>query len=86
MSYWRLTTGVEVDFIVGAMKVGIEAKASSNIHVDHLKGLRELKTDYPDIKKRVVISMENHSRITEDGIEILSHHDFVRSLWDGSLF
>ncbi|WP_218109758.1 ATP-binding protein [Oligoflexus tunisiensis] len=86
LSYWRLTTGVEVDFIVGPMKAAIESKASSNIHSDHLKGLRELKSDYPEIQKRIVISMENGARMTEDGIEILSYQDFVKSLWAGNLF
>ncbi len=86
LSYWRLTTGVEVDFIVGTMKVGIEAKSSSNIHSDHLKGLRELKIDHPEVQKRILISMENESRVTEDGIEILSNHDFVKFLWEGKLF
>jgi predicted AAA+ superfamily ATPase len=86
LSYWRLTTGVEVDFIVGSMKVGIEAKASSNIHSDHLKGLRELAIDYPELQKKIVVSMENESRVTDDGIEILSYQDFVQSLWAGRLF
>ncbi len=86
LSYWRLTSGVEVDFIVGSMKVGIEAKASSNIHSDHLKGLRELQSDYPEVQRRIVISMENESRVTEDKIEILSSQDFIRTLWEGGLF
>lgn len=86
LSYWRLTTGIEVDFIVGAMKVAFEAKASANIHSDHLKGLRELKNDYPDIQKRIVISRENESRVTDDGIYILSYQDFIRELWENKLF
>ncbi len=86
LSYWRLTTGVEVDFIVGAMNVALEAKASDNIHRDHLKGLRELKKDYPHVQKRIVISMENESRVTDDGISILSYKDFILELWEHRLF
>ena len=85
LSYWRLTTGIEVDFIVGLMKVAIEAKASTHIHSDHLKGLRELKLDHPEVQKRLVISMESHSRLTDDGIEILSYQDFICSLWDDKI-
>jgi predicted AAA+ superfamily ATPase len=85
-SYWRLTTGLEVDFIVGLMKVGIEAKVSSRTHSDHLRGLRELTIDNPEVQKKVVVSMENESRVTDDGIEILSYQDVVQSLWAGRLF
>lgn len=86
LSYWRLTTGVEVDFIVGPMKAAIEAKASANIHSDHLKSLRELKVDYPEVQRRLVVSMENESRITDDGIEILNYSRFVEDLWAGLIF
>lgn len=86
MSYWRLTTGVEVDFIVGHMKCGFEAKASARINADHLKGLRELKKDHEEIENRYVVSMEEISRITEDGIQILSYRDFAENLWFGKLF
>lgn len=85
LSYWRLTTGVEVDFIIGNMKIAIEAKASPNIHSDHLKGLRELKEDFPEIQRRVVVSMEEQSRVTNDGIEILSYQSFIDELWKSLL-
>lgn len=86
LSYWRLTTGVEVDFVVGPMHFAVEAKASAMIHGDHLKGLREIIKDYPEIKRRFVVSNEQHSRLTDDGIEILSVDDFVKNLWGHRLF
>lgn len=73
IAYWRLSTGVEVDFIIGKMEVAIEAKASSRIHGDHLKGLRELKADHPSIKRRIIVCLEKERRRTEDGIEIIPH-------------
>jgi hypothetical protein len=45
--YWRLASGIEVDFIIGEMEVAIEAKASSRITSDHLNGLRHLHADHP---------------------------------------
>lgn len=86
LTYWRLSTGVEVDFIVGHMTCALEAKSSSHIKSDHLKGLRELKKDFPSLKRSIVVSMEPISRVTDDGIEILSYQDFNRSLWMGELF
>lgn len=87
LAYWRLTSGVEVDFIVGKQALlACEAKASSRITSDHLRGLREFKKDFPKTKKALVVSLEESSRLTEDNILILSVQDFVKRLWDGELF
>ena len=70
LSYWRLASGIEVDFIVGNMAVAIEAKATARITADHLKGLRHLRDDHPRVR-RIVVCLEPRRRRTEDGIEIL---------------
>lgn len=85
LTYWRLSSGAEVDFIIGDMACGIEAKASEKIHRDHLKGLREIVEDYPDLKRRIVVSLEPISRRTDDGIEILSVTDFLNQLWNDQI-
>ena len=54
LSYWRLASGIEVDFIVGQMEVAIEAKATARITSDHLKGLRHLRADHPRARRVVV--------------------------------
>jgi uncharacterized protein len=70
LSYWRLASGIEVDFIVGRMRVAIEAKATARLTTDHLKGLRHLHADHPGVR-RIVVCLETRRRRTEDGIEIL---------------
>jgi predicted AAA+ superfamily ATPase len=79
LSYWRLAGGTEVDFIIGPMAVAIEAKASSRITADHLKGLRSLRDDHPRAR-RVVVCLEPKRRLTEDGIEILPVEVFVQTV------
>jgi len=86
LSYWRLASGIEVDFIVGRMKAGIEAKSATRITTDHLKGLRALIQDHTGVERRIVVCREPRARKTEDGIEILPAAAFVRRLWDGDLF
>ena len=76
LSYWRLASGIEVDFIVGQMEVAIEAKASSRITTDHLKGLRHLRADHPRAR-RVVVCLEPKRRLTEDGIEVMPAQVFA---------
>jgi len=85
ISYWRLTTGVEVDFIIGDLDCAIEVKAKPKITSDDLKGLRELKQEHPQIGNRIVVSMEPTSRKTDDGILILSWSDFIQRLWQQKL-
>jgi uncharacterized protein len=85
LSYWRLAGGTEVDFIVNDMEVAIEAKASSKIHSDHLKGLRELKVDHPRLKRSLIVCLEPKARTTEDGIEVIPYQKFVTRLWSGEL-
>jgi uncharacterized protein len=84
--YWRLSTGLEVDFIVNDLACAIECKSSSNVQSAHLKGLRELKAEHPTVGRRIVVSCVPVSRKTEDGIEILSVADFLDVLWGGGLF
>ncbi len=85
LSYWRLASGIEVDFVVGDMRLAIEAKSGVRITSDHLKGLRSLAEEYPEVAQRVVVCREPKARRTEDGIDILPAATFVRRLWDGDL-
>ncbi len=85
ISYWRLASGIEVDFIIDA-DVAIEAKATHKVTTDHLKGLRQLFLDYPGIKRRMVVNLEPKPRRTDDGIDIMPVGVFVRALADGEIF
>ena len=86
ISYWRLTSGIEVDFIVNDMQLAIEAKAVKRISSDHLKGLRELARDQPQVGRRILVCLESAPRQTEDGILILPALEFCRRLTSGELY
>jgi len=86
LSYWRLTTGVEVDFIVNDMELAVECKASARVRPGHPKNLRELVKDQPDCRRRILVSLADTSRTTEDGIEIMPVGEFLAGLWGGALF
>jgi predicted AAA+ superfamily ATPase len=86
LTYWSLASGAgEVDFIIGHMKCAVEAKATERITSDHCKGLRELSEDYPEVGRRVIVSLEPVSRRLGNGIEILSVYDFLNELWNDRL-
>jgi predicted AAA+ superfamily ATPase len=86
LSYWRLASGIEVDFVVNDMDLAIEAKAAVKVTADHLKGLRALVQDHPRVKQRVVVCLEPKGRRTEDGILVLPGSGFVARLGAGDLF
>lgn len=85
LSYWRLSSGIEVDFILNDLEAAIEVKAVTRVHSDHLKGLRELAKEHPQCGRRIVVSLEAHSSRTEDGIEIMNYREFLEQLGKGEI-
>lgn len=86
LSYWRLASGIEVDFVVDDMRVAIEAKAAKKVTSTHLKGLRHIRQDHPELTRRLLVCRESKRRVTPDGIEILPAADFAGMLWAGEIF
>ena len=81
LSYWRLASGIEVDFIIGHADVAIEVKSSARVGSQHLSGLTALRDDHPKTGRRLLVSLEAKRRVTQDGIEILPVMQFLRALW-----
>jgi predicted AAA+ superfamily ATPase len=86
LSYWRLASGIEVDFIVDDMALAIEAKSARKATSDHLNGLRHLVKDHPRVKQRVLVCQEAKAYRTEDGIWVMPAKEFVARLAAGDLF
>jgi uncharacterized protein len=85
LSYWRLASGAEVDFVVNDLQVAVEVKASRRVTDDHLKGLRRLREDHA-VGRRVLVCLEPRQRNTAYGIEIVPAAVFVERLAAGDLF
>ncbi|MXY77583.1 MAG: ATP-binding protein [Acidimicrobiia bacterium] len=84
LAYWRLPSGIEVDFVIGDMRLAVEAKASARISSQHLKGLRTLAEEHPGVR-RIMVCLEPRPRRTDDGIDIIPATDFARGVWQGDL-
>ena len=83
LSYWRLSSGIEVDFILGNGAVAIEAKGKSRITSRDKKGLIQFKKDFPDVKHLLIVCLEKRMRKTDEGILIVPYGEFVQLLWQG---
>jgi predicted AAA+ superfamily ATPase len=84
LSYWRLSSGIEVDFILDTGTIAIEVKGKSLITSADLKGLQHFKKDYPHVKHLLVVSLEPKTRKTAEGIWIFPFGEFLQKLWDGA--
>jgi predicted AAA+ superfamily ATPase len=82
--FWRTSTGLEVDFVLGEMDAAIEVKASRRVHEDDLRGLEALRESHR-VKGRFVVCLEKEPRIVRGDIEILPWADFVVRLWNGDV-
>lgn len=80
LSFWRSTSGFEVDFIIGD-HTAVEAKAKENVSLRDLKSLRALN-DENQFKRYLCVCLEPRSREV-DGIRILPFREFLSSLWSG---
>src|ERR1035437_6585888 len=80
LSYWRSTSGFEVDFILGD-HTAIEVKARENVTPQDLKSLRALAEE-KNLKRYLCVSLEPRRRQVE-GVVILPYRQFLKALWDG---
>jgi predicted AAA+ superfamily ATPase len=80
LSFWRSTSGFEVDFIVGD-HTAVEVKAKQNISPRDLKSLRALSEEGV-LKRFLCVSLE--PRVRRIGkITILPWRVFLETLWSG---
>jgi uncharacterized protein len=80
LSFWRSTSGFEVDFIIGD-HTAVEAKAKENVSPQDLKSLRALSEE-KQFKRYLCVCLEPRGREV-DGIQILPYGEFLSALWAG---
>ena len=77
--YWRTTSNIEVDFILGDHEVAIEVKSTDHAKSEHLKGLKAFAEEY-EVKTKIVVSNDPLPRLVDD-ILILPWQVFLERLW-----
>ncbi len=85
LSYWRTQqSSFEVDYVIGD-EVAVETKTTKRVNEKKdLRGLRALKEE-GIFKKYIVVSRDNISRTTDDGIILLPWNLFLDWLWEGKI-
>lgn len=84
ITFWRTSTGQEVDFILGEKDVVIEVKGGARVHPGDLTHFTALSDDGP-VKKMIVVCLEKEPRQVQNGIRIVPWELFINELWSGHL-
>jgi predicted AAA+ superfamily ATPase len=82
--YWRTSSGLEVDFVLGDMNIAIEVKGTQRVHSGHARGLKALLKEQT-VAKAFIVSLESHVRKLDSRIEVLPWQIFLEALWSGNL-
>jgi len=80
LSYWRSTSGFEVDFIIGD-HTAVEVKAKESVSPQDLKSLRALAEE-KKLKRYLCVCREARTRKTHE-IVVLPYKTFLEGLWNG---
>jgi len=83
VNFWRVKSGLEVDFVLGRGAVALEVKGASRIDNPDLRPLKAFMQEYLP-RKAFVVCNERHPRVHE-GIHILPWRDFLNALWKGDV-
>jgi uncharacterized protein len=83
LSYWRTTSQLEVDFILGDHEVAIEVKSTSAANQRHMQGLKRFAEEYK-VKKLILVSNDPFPRQAEN-ILVLPWRTFLDQLWAGTI-
>ena len=83
LSFWRSTSGFEVDAIIGD-EIAIELKTAKNLIPRDFRGLKAFSEE-GIAKKYIIISREERKRLVDDLFLVYPWKDFLKELWDGEI-
>jgi len=83
LSYWRTSSGYEVDAIIGNGRIAVEIKSTDEVKSRHLKGLKAFKEDFPQARA-IIVSFDQYPRIMGN-VEIIPAEMFLKALWNSEI-
>ncbi len=87
IGYWRTKSGLEVDFILKKGEVAIEAKITTPIRKQEIRGLIEFSKEHKP-KKSIVVGLEREYRVmTVEDVRIFIYpiQQFLKELWNNEI-
>jgi predicted AAA+ superfamily ATPase len=84
LAYWRTSTGLEVDLIIGDLQLAVEFKASRKVDERDIKGLRALMEDQK-VRQAAIVSQDSTIRRLNGNITVYPWQKFCEKLWAGDM-
>lgn len=84
MSFWRTSTGYEVDLIVGDLNLAVEFKATKQANQADARALHALGEE-SRVKQSLLVTLDPVARKLESGVLVLPWREFCQRLWKGEL-
>jgi predicted AAA+ superfamily ATPase len=83
LTYWRTSSGYEVDAIIGNGRIAIEIKSCEEVKSRHLKGLKAFKEDFENARL-IIVSLDKYRRLMNE-VEVFPAEEFLKDLWQGKI-
>jgi predicted AAA+ superfamily ATPase len=83
LAYWRTTSGLEVDFVLGEGDAAIEVKSTERAEAHHFRGLSAFAEEHR-VKRSILVTLDPRPRET-GGVLILPWRTFLERLWSGKI-
>jgi uncharacterized protein len=84
ITFWRTSSQLEVDFILGDNEIAIEVKSTDNLQEKHAKNLIAFEEEYT-CKAKYIVSHDEMNRVQTNGVTILHWRTFLDKLWAGNV-
>lgn len=85
MAYWRLSSGIEVDFVLGDGETAIEVKGKERVRTHDTRHLLQFRKDHPGVRELLLVCREEKTRVTDGGVRVLPWREFIARLWSGAI-
>jgi uncharacterized protein len=83
MHFWRTTSGIEIDFVLGRAAVAIEVKSTSNAQRRHTRGLEQFGAEF-SAKKLLLVTNDPWPRKIGE-VQVMPWKAFLEDLWQGKI-
>ena len=83
LSYWRTSSNIEVDAVLGDAKVAIEIKSTKEAQSKDMKGLKVFSEEHPQARL-ILVSHDARPRL-HNGVEVMPVKYFLSQLWSGKI-
>lgn len=81
--YWRTSSQIELDFVLGDSTIALEVKGVPLVQPKHLKGIHAFCEDYKT-KRALVVSLDSKPRKMGQ-VDILPWQNFLDQLWNDKI-